>query len=130
MCALLILKGCIMTALVIGGDRIENIRRELEDFGFRDIEHWNGRKPAEARREIPARARLVIMVTDQLSHAMLYSASIKAQRQGLSIIYSRKSAHALREKLVEHYGLPVSRRVSNRVSAGWNVAFATLAMSY
>ncbi len=119
-----------MTALVIGGDRIETIRRELEDFGFHDIEHWNGRKPAEARREIPSRTHLVIMVTDQLSHAMLYSASIKAQRLGLTIIYSRRSAHELREKLVEHYGLPASKRTSNRVSAGWNVSFSSLAMSY
>jgi hypothetical protein len=43
-----------MTTLVIGGDRIDSIRRELADHGLDEIEHWGGRKPADARRAIPA----------------------------------------------------------------------------
>jgi hypothetical protein len=43
-----------MTTLVIGGDRIDSIRRELADHGLDEIEHWGGRKPADARPAIPA----------------------------------------------------------------------------
>jgi hypothetical protein len=88
-----------MTTLVIGGDRIDSIRRELADHGLDEIEHWGGRKPADARRAIPARVRLVVMVTDQLSHNMLYSATMRATRLDLPIIYSRRSAIELRNKL-------------------------------
>lgn len=119
-----------MTVLVIGGDRIETIRRELTAFGIREVAHWNGRKPGELRWEIPANTRLVIMVTDQLSHSLLYSASIKATRQGLPIIYSRRSAHALREKLAEHYGRPAAKNRGNRVSTGWHIPLTRLAISY
>jgi hypothetical protein len=88
-----------MTTLVIGGDRIDSIRRELAEHGREDIEHWGGRKPADTRRAIPARVDLVIMVTDYLSHNMLYSATMRATRLDLPIIYSRRSAVELRDKL-------------------------------
>jgi len=88
-----------MTTLVIGGDRIDSIRRELAEHGLADIKHWGGRKPADTRRPIPARVRLVVMVTDQLSHNMLYSATMRATRLDLPIIYSRRSAIELRDKL-------------------------------
>ena len=64
-----------MTTLVIGGDHIDSIRRELAEHGREEIEHWGGRKPADTRRAIPARVDLMILVTDYLSHNMLYSAT-------------------------------------------------------
>lgn len=88
-----------MTTLVIGGDRIDSIRRELAEHGREEIEHWGGRKPADTRRAIPARVDLMILVTDYLSHNMLYSATMRATRLDLPIIYSRRSAVELRDKL-------------------------------
>lgn len=88
-----------MTTLVIGGDRIDSIRRELAEHGLEDVEHWGGRKPADTRRAIPSRCDLVIIVTEFLSHNMLYSATVRATRLGLPIIYSRRSAIELRDKL-------------------------------
>jgi hypothetical protein len=88
-----------MTTLVIGGDRIDSIRRELAEHGREEIEHWGGRKPADTRRAISARVDLVILVTDYLSHNMLYSATMRATRLDLPIIYSRRSAVELRDKL-------------------------------
>lgn len=119
-----------MTTLVIGGDHIDKIRRELAEYGLEDVEHWVGRKPADARREIPSRVRLVVMVTDQLSHNMLYSATLKATRLGLPIMYSRRSAYELREKLAERYGRKTARPVFRKFSAGWSPALALPAISY
>jgi hypothetical protein len=92
-----------MTTLVIGGDRIDSIRRELAEHGLEDIEHWGGRKPADARRAIPSRVELVVMVTDQLSHNMLYNATIRATRLGLPIVHCRRSAVELRAKLAQRF---------------------------
>lgn len=88
-----------MTTLVIGGDRIDLIRRELVEHGLDHIEHWPGRKPADTRRPIPSRVNLVVLVTDQLSHNMLHIATARATRLGLPIVYSRRSAIELRDKL-------------------------------
>jgi hypothetical protein len=32
-----------MTALIIGGDYIETLKRELLAHGLRHVEHWDGR---------------------------------------------------------------------------------------
>lgn len=53
------------------------------------------------RGGLSPRARLVVMVTDQLSHNMLHSATLRATRLDLPIIYSRRSAIELRGKLAQ-----------------------------
>lgn len=119
-----------MTTLIIGGDHIDKIRRELAEHGLGDVEHWGGRKPAEVRREIPARVRLVVMVTDQLSHPMLYNATLKATRLGLPIIYSRRSAYELRAKLAERFGKKAAKPVLRIFSTGWASPLNFSAISY
>lgn len=117
-----------MTTLVIGGDRIDSIRRELADYGMTDVLHWIGRKPADARRVIPARIKLVVMVTDQLSHNMLYSVTLRATRLGLPIIYSRRSAHELHSKLEEQFGS--KKTASAPLSQHWLSALGLSGISY
>lgn len=119
-----------MTTLVVGGDRIDVIRRELEAYGLKDIEHWAGRKPADTRRLVPERIKLVVVVTDQLSHAMLYSATIGATRLGLPVIYTRRSAHELRSKLADRFGNKPVKSAVRQISAGWALPFNILAISY
>lgn len=120
-----------MTTLVIGGDKIETIRRELAAHGLEHVEHWGGRKPADARRAIPARVKLVVMVTDQLNHSMLYNATIRATRLGLPIIYSRRSAHELRSRLAEQYSRkPADDGGAQAVRTGWLPSLPFLAISY
>jgi hypothetical protein len=119
-----------MTTLIIGGDHIEKIRRELAEYGLHKVEHWPGRKPADARKAIPDRIRLVVAVTDQLSHSMLYSTTLKAARLDLPIIYSRRSGHELREKLEERYGKRPTSALSKGVSSGWILPFSNIVISY
>jgi|GEM_PF-732262 hypothetical protein len=119
-----------MTTLVIGGDHIDKIRRELAEYGLEDVVHWGGRKPAHTRREIPSRVQLVVMVTDQLSHNMLYSSTLKATRLGLPIIYSRRSAYELRGKLAERFNKKAANLAFRRFSAGWGSSFTLRAISY
>ena len=119
-----------MATLVIGGDHIESIKRTLHTFGLDEVVHWGGRKPADTRRTIPDRVRLVVVVTDQLSHSMLYSSTINAQRRGLPIIYTRRSAQKLFEKLIEHFGRVPGRVVQRPISAGWVLPASELSVSY
>lgn len=119
-----------MSTLVVGGDRIDSIIRELAEFGLDEVEHWGGRKPADARRAIPSRVRLVVMVIDQLNHSMLHNITVRASRLGLPIIYSRRSAHELRDKLGDRYGrsAPVAERPAGR--RGWVRGEPYLAISH
>lgn len=120
-----------MTTLIIGGDKIDTIRRELAEHGLDNVEHWGGRKPADARRAIPARVKLVVIVTDQLNHSMLYNATIRATRLGLPIIYSRRSAHELRSKLSERFKKKPAREIAPPAPRiGWLSSQPFLAISY
>ena len=119
-----------MTTLVIGGDRIESIRRELAEHGLDNVEHWGGRKPADARRAIPARVKLVVIVTDQLNHSMLYNATIRATRLGLPIIYSRRSGYELRSKLAERFGrIPAKLKATPAAQVNWLPSLPFVAIS-
>ena len=117
-----------MTTLVIGGDHIDKIRRKLAEYGLYDVEHWAGRKPADARRVIAAKVKRVVVVTDQLNHAMLYNATLKAARLDLPVIYSRRSARELDEKLAEHYGKRPAAARYKGISYGWILPFNDFAI--
>jgi hypothetical protein len=119
-----------MTTLVVGGDRIDAIRRELGEYKLNDVEHWSGRKPGDLKRSIPDRIRLVVVVSDQLSHSMMYNATISATQNGLPIIYTRRSGRELRVKLEERYGKAVRPKIFRPVSSGWVLPFNDLALSY
>ena len=41
-----------MTALIVGGDYVENLKREIVAHGHSNVEHWIGRKSGFARRSI------------------------------------------------------------------------------
>lgn len=88
-----------MTTLVIGGDKIASIKRELSSLGYHDVEHWHGRNPAHAHREVPKRTKLVVMMIDQLNHSLLKSARIDVEKRGLPIVYCKRSVSQLREKI-------------------------------
>lgn len=91
-----------MKALVVGADRIDAIRAELErtaPFGVRRTEHWSGRQVGDVRRAIPGDTRLVVVLCDRVNHDLLHSVRRQAGRRGLPVVYCRHSLVELRDKV-------------------------------
>jgi hypothetical protein len=88
-----------MTALIIGGDYIEMLKRELLAHGLRRVEHWDGRQPRVTRRAIPVSARLVVILHDYVSHGVSNALKQQAYRKDIPLVFCRSSTHDLREKL-------------------------------
>ncbi|WP_025040464.1 DUF2325 domain-containing protein [Nitrosospira briensis] len=88
-----------MTALIIGGDYIETLRRELLAHGLRRVEHWDGRQPRVTRRAIPVSARLVVILHDYVSHGVSNALKQQAYRRDIPLVFCRSSTHDLRQKL-------------------------------
>ena len=88
-----------MTALIIGGDYIETLKRELLAHGLRHVEHWDGRQPRVTRRAIPVSARLVVILHDYVSHGVSNALKQQAYRKGIPLVFCRSSTHDLRGKL-------------------------------
>lgn len=91
-----------MRALVVGADRVDAIRAELEraaHLGVSRTEHWSGRHVADKRRPIPIDTRLVVVLCDRINHDLLYSVRRQAASRGLPVVYCRHSLVDMRDKL-------------------------------
>jgi hypothetical protein len=86
-------------ALLVGGDYVEPIVRELEAHGYRRVEHWHGRKQGDTRRRLHAGVGLVLVLTDYTSHALLRHLREEAGRLGVPVVYSRRSLVEVRQRL-------------------------------
>ena len=90
-----------MTALIVGGDYIEPLRREIVAHGIGQVEHWDGRKPGYITREVPACTRLIVVLYDYISHQLRLTLKKQATRDRVPLVYCRRSANELRAKLRE-----------------------------
>jgi hypothetical protein len=88
-----------MTALIVGGDYIDAIKREIVAHGHTEVAHWPGRKTADARRALPPDARLVVVLCDYVSHNLMHTLKRNARRTGAALLFCRHSANELRGKL-------------------------------
>lgn len=88
-----------MQALIVGGDRIESIKRQVIAQGYNHIEHWSGRKKGFLNRSLSSRTRLIVLICDYINHSLALKLKNKAQRQGIPVVYSRHCVHELRDKL-------------------------------
>ncbi len=81
-----------MSILIIGGDYIESIKKELQKRGIKEIYHLSGRKTAEERRKrIPKKVDLILALCDYLNHNTLKSLKNQAKKEGVPLIFSRRS---------------------------------------
>ena len=87
------------TALIVGGDQIASIKEELKNFGITEINHWSGRKVGDGKKVIPHDTKLIILITDWISHQFTHKIKQDAAKRGLQIIYTPNGPISLRAKL-------------------------------
>ncbi len=86
-------------ALIVGGDQITSIKQELKKFGITDINHWSGRKVGDSKKVIPHNTKLIVLITDWISHQFTHKIKQDAAKRGLEIIYTPNGTAALRARL-------------------------------
>ena len=87
------------TALIVGGDRIEGIRQVLESYGLKRISHWTGSTSGDSNKVIPQDTRLIVLVTDWVSHPFTAKVKRDATKRGIHIVYSPNGPTALKTRL-------------------------------
>jgi hypothetical protein len=88
-----------VTALSVGGDYIQTLKRELLAHGLADVKHWDGRQSRLAKRTIPNSASLVVILYDFVSHSVANALKQQANKNGVALVFCRSSRHELRRKL-------------------------------
>ena len=92
-----------MQALIVGADRVDGIRAEIDRvaarLGIREVDHWPGRKVADCRRALSRRTGLVIFMCDRANHMLMHNVRRQAEGLGIPMVFCRHSAIELRARL-------------------------------
>ncbi|CAB1250842.1 DUF2325 domain-containing protein [Clostridium sp. WLY-B-L2] len=80
-----------MSILVIGGDRLGNIKDKLRENGFNKIGHVSGRKKGDRKIKIPENTDLVLVLTDYIGHNISEIIKNKSKRSDVTIMFCKRS---------------------------------------
>jgi len=84
-----------MAVLIVGGDRISNIREYLNDHGYQKVNHWAARRNSDCHKIIPKNTKLIVVLTDFLNHGMAKRLRKDAIQLGLPVVFSKNSVSDL-----------------------------------
>ncbi|WP_027308186.1 DUF2325 domain-containing protein [Caloramator sp. ALD01] len=89
-----------MSALIIGGDKIQTLVKGLKTKGFNEIEHISGRKNGDKINSSINRAEkydVVIVLTDYVNHCVVNN--LKSCSTRSKVIYCRRSWPLIEENI-------------------------------
>lgn len=76
-----------MKALIVGGDTVETVRRQLAAQGFDRVSHWQGRKTGDCRRAFPRHLDLVVVMLGHVNHNLCKRVREEADRQDWPVVF-------------------------------------------
>ncbi|BEV71222.1 hypothetical protein THUN1379_07040 [Paludibacterium sp. THUN1379] len=87
-----------MKALIVGGDTVETVRRQLAARGYDQVEHWQGRKTGDCRRSFPRQVDLIVIMLGYVNHNLCKRVRQEAQRQDWPLEFCGRKAGAQWQK--------------------------------
>lgn len=92
-----------MSALIIGGDKVQTIIKGLKDKGFNLIEHISGRKAKDKIKGCilnNSKYDIVIVLTDYINHCLV--SNLKNNLCHCNVIYCKRSWPIISGKLADY----------------------------
>jgi len=99
------------TLLIVGGDHLGNIERNLMEMGFVDVIHITGRKVQMVKKDIPERINSILVLTDFVNHNLSKSIKQKAKELALPVFYANRSWSSIQKVLRKNLELDYSMRM-------------------
>lgn len=96
-----------MSVLILGGDKIDPIRKLLMELGVDNIIHWTARNQKKGRKQdkpIPTKVSMLVMLTNFLNHNAMKHYRAEAKAKNLPIVYSTRNVECVREAFIEVVG--------------------------
>ncbi|MCI1945238.1 DUF2325 domain-containing protein [Clostridium luticellarii] len=91
-----------MSILVIGGDKLGNIKDKLKENGFNKIDHISGRKKGDRKIKISEGTDLVLVLTDYIGHNISEIIKNQSKRSDVTIMFCKRSWSSM-YKNIENY---------------------------
>ncbi len=90
-----------MSALIVGGDHLGSIPKELDKIGVNEVRHLTGRSGQKIRDGIPETMDFIILLYDFVNHNLAHKIKGMAENKGIPIVYAKRSWASIHQKLKE-----------------------------
>lgn len=87
------------SVLIVGGDQIDGIKQVLDKHGMDHINHWSGRKAGDSNKVIPHDTKIIVLITNWISHSITHKVKRNAIKRGIQVIYTPNGSNALHKRL-------------------------------
>ena len=91
----------VVSAVVVGADRLGNIPDLLKVHNIAIRQHISGRDPSHQKKtlQLPSGTQLLILLTDFLGHNVMKTFRAAAQRSGIRVLACRRSVCSMKQAL-------------------------------
>ncbi|WMJ79442.1 DUF2325 domain-containing protein [Clostridium sp. MB40-C1] len=80
-----------MSVLVVGGDKLGNIKENLRLQGFEQINHLSGRKKSQKSIKVPENTDLVLILTDFVNHQITKALKKQIKCDSTKVLFAKRS---------------------------------------
>ena len=91
----------LVSAVIVGADRLGNIPDLLKGHNIAIRHHISGRDPSHQKKtlQLPSGTELLILLTDFLGHNVMKTFRAAAQRAGIRVLACRRSVCSMKQAL-------------------------------
>lgn len=90
-----------MSVLIVGGDHLGGIPKELDKIGVTEIRHVTGRSGQKIRDGIPETMDFIIVLCDFVNHNLAYKIKNIAENRSIPVVYAKRSWSSIYQKMKE-----------------------------
>ena len=90
-----------MSVLIVGGDHLGSIPKELDKIGVNEVRHITGRSGQKIRDGIPETMDFIIMLYDFVNHNLAHKIKNFAENRGVPVVYAKRSWSSIYQKMKE-----------------------------
>ncbi len=91
-----------MSIVIVGGDYLGGIEKNLYSIGVTELVHISGRKALDRNKmNLPKNTAFVLVFTDYVNHSAAKNAKLVAKSQSITLVFAKRSWRASEGKLRE-----------------------------
>ena len=88
-----------MSVLIVGGDHLGSIPKELKKLGIDDVRHMSGRKKNAIKKGMPMTMDMIIVLHDYVNHNLAHVTKKLAKESNIPVVFARRSWSSIYKKL-------------------------------
>ncbi|MBP2651405.1 MAG: hypothetical protein H6Q74_2230 [Firmicutes bacterium] len=90
-----------MSVVVVGGDYLGGIEKNLYSLGVTELVHISGRKALDHNKvRVPKATAFIVVLTDYVNHGTAQTVKFVAKSRAIPLIFAKRSWRAVEKELL------------------------------